>query len=121
MNTTTFTYRRSEDGFLEILSNDDVVWRGQPDGHPVAKVMPLDEGCVVLRHQGDAENTLSDLVRVNSEGKIVWRAQLPEADGADGYVTAWLTKGTPHAISGSCWYVTLDAGTGAIKTATFTK
>jgi hypothetical protein len=80
-----------------------------------------DQVCL-LRYEVGGPKTQDNLVRLTRDGRLVWRAEPPDASAGDRWVsvegdqTGWLA-----ANSWSCWRVTLDPATGRDLSKYFTK
>jgi hypothetical protein len=122
------------DGELVVSDDRGVGWRGKPDGRQAMEAIPLpgSDDAVVLLEYWTEPGTLANLVRLNASGDIIWRAELPTiADvgggqaewlgGDDAWVAVALRGSALTANSWSCFFCVLDALTGAIVSATFTK
>ena len=111
-------------GALEILDDDGhVTWRGRPDGRSVKAVFPLEDrlGAIVLLDPDEVFERFRNLLCVDLNGEIVWRAELPADDAVDAYVDAKPTRSGFVANSWSCWRVTIDLSSGEITDREFTK
>lgn len=102
------------------------LWRGRLEGHAViwAATLPDSEDGVALYEPYPAEwqkmqcATLQNLMRVAPDGRIIWRAELPERHSR--YVRAKLLPGAIEAIAPS-YTIRLDIGSGRILEQIWTK
>jgi hypothetical protein len=96
-----------------------VVWHGRPAGKSVkfAIAVPETTDAIVLLASGFRQRT-TELVRVRSDGQIVWRAEPLASD--DEWIAVHLQEGLVAHTSNS-WIVGLDLNTGATLLRTFTK
>lgn len=110
----------AKDGRLRIKDGHAIVWEGTFDEVAVVRVvaLPGTADCLVLVDDGD-ERLQRNLLRIDTNGGIVWRAEAPPQGlfyvevRADGdRVVAW---------SWSAYAVRLDPHTGKIVEAHFTK
>ena len=63
-----------------------------------------------------------NLLRLASDGSVVWRAEPPEASAGDSWVSVETDKaGRLVANSWSCWRAALDPATGRVISKYFTK
>lgn len=79
----------------------------------------LADRLVFYAYEDGADTSSDNLVRMRSDGSIVWKAQPPEAQ--DAWVDISLEDDEVIAKSWSCWRVTLSATTGAELHRVFTK
>jgi hypothetical protein len=104
-------------GALEILDEqENVVWKGRPDGRNVERVfqVPGGTGAIVLLDADEYPGRIHNLLRVDLDGQIVWRAQLPSNHRIDAYVAAKLTRSGIVANSSSSYRVVIDPTSGEI-------
>jgi outer membrane protein assembly factor BamB len=104
---------RAEDGTLH--------WQGSYEGITVIAARPLDDnsGCVVLLDPGAMpRSTFENLFCVDANGKVMWKAQLPQSH--DAFVDLQLTDAL-YANSWSGYRVKLDPATGKIVDQVFVK
>lgn len=123
---------------LVIRDGRGVRWRGQPLGFPVTRIIevPGDSDAIALLGliRGYPSPRFANLVRVDRNGRVVWRALPPTKDDVDARLAAWVTDGDDHwvacrwerrrglsANSFSCFNCQLDAEPGRITSAEFTK
>ena len=62
-----------------------------------------------------------NLVCLDSNGDVVWTAELPENTGPDFFAGVKVDGGTIQANTWSCYALTLDPRTGKILSCIFTK
>jgi hypothetical protein len=113
------------DGTLIIRDNAQrAVWKGRPEGYALcwASSIPGSEHGLALydyyrprKRSGPFQN----LVRVQADGSIIWRASLPTGD--DTYTAAEMDGEKLVAWSWQCYRVQIDIETGRILEQTFTK
>ncbi len=96
------------------------VWRGSFDGGSVVKMSatPESDGCAVVLFGTHVEQR-RNLLRVATDGSILWRAATPP--GEFGYSNVWLDAGKLYAFASSGYLILLDSDTGAILEEVFTK
>ena len=128
------SYSVSE-GDLVVADGRGTRWRGRPDGCRVACVVqvPTARDAVVLLEDELASPRFSNVLRIDPDGQIQWRAAPPgladvapgEAElvgGEDAWVAVrWEKRRGLSANSWSCFYCRLIPDTGAITLAEFTK
>ena len=114
-----------QDGVLIIKdANDDrELWRGKPDGYDVGKVLAVSDPdrCVAFLEPRLMKRPFPNLVCVDANGSVVWRAELPDHSGDDIYVDAEVRSGFLVAFSWLCYRVTIDPFSGEITSRLFTK
>jgi hypothetical protein len=101
-----------------------VHWHGMPLGWPVEEVAPLLDGAravVLLDYMAAPTMPFENLVCVDCDGQVVWRARLPTTSGADAYVSFELIGDRLVANTWSGHQVILDPVTGEVQDARFTK
>lgn len=100
-------------------------WYGAPLGAPVEAVEAIsdvDRAVVLLDYMARATpGAFQNLLCVDCDGSIVWRARLPTSLGDDAYVSFELVGDRLTANTWSCHRVSLDVQTGEIRDSTFTK
>jgi hypothetical protein len=77
--------------------------------------------CVVLLCRDQGPKSFRNLLRLRPDGSVARRAELPDASGADDYVTAVLG---PEGLTADSWSgcrVTVDLGSGRILSRVFAK
>ena len=96
------------------------IWRGSFDEGSVVKLaaMPGSEGCVVVLFDTRVEQR-RNLLRVATDGSILWRADTPP--GEFGYSNVWWEAERLYAFASSGYLLLLDKNTGAILERVFTK
>ena len=112
----------NEELWIVEAETGSLKWRGQPDGYPVWRVLPIpgsDDGLVLLRYDR-GPRTFPNLLRLRPDGSVVWRAELPEQVG-DTYVGMEWSNGSLTAGSWSGFEVVLDPDTGRLLAQKFTK
>jgi hypothetical protein len=104
-----------------------VIWRGKPDGRDAVDVVALpgtNDAVVLLKWPTDHHaktssiETWTNLVRITSDGGIVWRA------GGLDIEDRWTSVRWADGLFASTWTgfaVTLDADTGELVSRTFSK
>jgi hypothetical protein len=115
----------SEDLF--VADRERVVWTGRPDGLRVAKAIQIpktSKAVVLLMPPSDPSRPVpsyypSDLVCVNAEGIVVWRAAALGL--SDGWVEVSWNNGVLVANTWSCYCVRLDPADGSELSRIFTK
>jgi len=117
-----------EDEMLAIIDGRRVCYRGRPDGYSVEKAVAVPDsgdGIVLLSYSVEnAPEHFPNLIRVRPDGEILWRAMPPEHEPGvqDAWVEfRWAKRGGLSANSWSTYYCTIDALTGEIISAQFTK
>jgi hypothetical protein len=95
---------------------------GPYSGLEIQQVVPLGGGAFAILFDPDTRlgpGDFKNLVGLRRTGEVVWVADLPSRD--DTYVFLRSEDGTLRANSWSGYFVALDAATGAILDAKFTK
>jgi hypothetical protein len=117
-----------ESGELWVADGTRVTWHGLPDGKPVQSLVALpgtDDVVVVLELEAGPRSGSGailgwpNLVRVQADGSVVWRASA--LDAQDSWVSVQWSAGTLTANTWSCFLVTINPDTGARMSQTFTK
>jgi hypothetical protein len=124
---------------LVIADGRGVRWRGRPDGYPVVCVVPLPEApdaIVLLDYSAEgAPSRFANILRVDPDGHIAWRAAPPAIEDVASDLAEWITEGADDAWvavrwgkrgdlfanSWSCFACELDPTSGRITSAIFTK
>ncbi len=106
---------------IEDEATSSIVWRGKPEGYSVAKVIPIEDECIVLLDPLSGPNRFKNLIRCRSDGSTVWIAELPDATGPDTFTSVDLTDSRLEASAWSGFKVSIDSKTGRIVAAEFTK
>jgi len=111
---------------VEVVIRDEsgaVIWRGQPDCHPVKALSPLDdrEGAIVLLDYMSGPKNFSNLLLIRSNGSVAWRAPLPDSTGNDAFVEFRWDRGELYANSWSGYLVQIDLANGSFKDRKFVK
>ena len=105
-------------------SSGEVLWSGAIDQAKTDSVLPLgesDDAIVLLDHMA-RKGRFPNLVRIDRNGAILWRAQLPSSsDPHDSYVSVEVEGETIRANSWSGYRVRLSPDSGRIAKSTFTK
>ena len=99
-------------------------WKGKPDRHLVAKIVPLpaDEDCVVLlKWWPGPGRDFPNLVRCRSDGSVVWRTPVARPGSQDCYSDVWWDDGRLLAYAISGYSVQVDVVSGAVLSKTFVK
>jgi len=102
----------------------DVIWHGPPLGLPVEEVQAIpgtDTAVVLLDYMAQPSGSFENLISVDYQGAVVWRAQLPSGSSTDAYVSFDLEGDQLIAHAWSGHRVILDAATGQIRDSKFTK
>lgn len=102
----------------------DVVWHGHPLGLPVEEVQTIPgtgTAVVLLDYMAQPSGPFENLISVDSDGAVVWRARLPSDSGTDAYVSFSLEGDQLVAHAWSGHRVTIEAATGKIRDSKFTK
>jgi hypothetical protein len=112
-------------GEVELLNDEGVVlWSGRPLGYPVSAALPINgsSDCIVLCNP-DAQlaGVFRNLIRVSANGAVVWRADLPARSGNDSYVAVQWAGPQLVANTWTAYSVHIDANSGQIISAEFTK
>ena len=97
-------------------ARSNTVWVKEFDGCPVLKLLPLigEKDClVVLDPAASKQPTFENLLRVGSDGSIVWRASLPRSH--DAYVNVVSTHAAIEAITWRGVRVLVDPANGAVR------
>lgn len=107
------------------VTSGEIIWKGKPEGRNAELIAPIpdNEDCIVLLDYSDSDSKLPDqnLIRINLDGTLVWRAELPEPSTSDAYVHFNITNGKLQASSWSGYKVEIDTRNGEISSETFTK
>jgi hypothetical protein len=101
-----------------------VRWHGMPLGWPVEEVVPLPgtaRAVVLLDYMAAPTVQLENLVCVDCDGQVIWRARLPTTSSAEAYVSLELIGDRLVANTWSGQRVTLDPTTGQVQDSRFTK
>ena len=115
---------RVHDGALEITDDGGrVVWHGRPDELAVEDSRALEDGsgAILLLDSDHVSARRQNLVRVDSRGAIVWRADLPGDEVADAYLEMELEPQHVKATSWSGYRVAVDPSTGRVVKREFVK
>lgn len=95
-----------------------------PDGREVLEVIGRvpGVGVLVLLDPGEGYAPINNLVLVDDEGSVRWRADLPSSTGGESYVSAEIsTSGGLSASSWSGYRVELDPHSGRILSTDWVK
>lgn len=109
--------------FLVFREADGSIrWRGDYRGMKVIAVLPFDgnSNCLILLDMAASkEPTFENLICVNSDGGVAWKAELPETN--DAFVSIEMTNNGLQANTWNGYRVTLDRYTGKIIQSKFVK
>jgi hypothetical protein len=101
-----------------------------PSGRPGAKAtwrcLPSSDDRIVLLNPdlGPPRQPFYNLLRVDGQGNLIWRAELPASaspDRHDGFVEIRWEGSNIAANTWSGWYALIDPGTGKIREQEFVK
>jgi hypothetical protein len=111
---------------VEVVIRDEggvVIWRGEPDGHPVKALSPLEdrEGAIVLLDYMSGPKNFSNLLLLRSNGTVAWHAAPPDTTGNDAFVEFRWDRGDLYAYSWSGYLVQIDPASGSLKDRKFVK
>jgi hypothetical protein len=98
------------------------LWEGWIESVPVTNVVPLsnEDGCLVLLDYHVAKKqTFENLLKIDRDGKIIWRAQLPESHNF--FVAIRYSDDKLEANTWSGHLLEVDLQTGHAKNIRFTK
>jgi len=119
---------RVENDELVVLDGRRVCYRGRLDGHPVEKVVAVPgsrDAIALFKYESEEALThFPNLVRVHPDGEIQWQARPPEREpeAHDSWIDfRWWKRGGLSANSWSGFYCEIDAESGAVRSAEFTK
>lgn len=89
----------------------------------VLKALMMQRGVVVLLHPdgGDPSKCFHNLLFIDFEGNLLWRAELTSTAGGNRYVDAEVANGSIHGWTWDGWYCTIDEANGRIKSCEFVK
>jgi outer membrane protein assembly factor BamB len=90
----------------------------------VRKAIDLPDGSgklIVLDWSAEGPKRRNNLVRIDTEGDEIWKAELPRGTCPDFFTDVRADGTTITANTWSCFMVTLDRETGTILSAQFTK
>jgi len=111
----------------EIVTTDEkgrVIWSGAPLDKQVEDVRQIpgsDDALVLLDYMGEPAGPCRNLVRIQADGQIVWRAELPSSSNTEAYVAVDIDGGLLVAKSWTGYRVILDELTGKIRESNYTK
>jgi hypothetical protein len=111
----------------DLVVQDDLgreLWRGKPEGYDVVWASPIsgsDDGLVFYTYYRPEKRyqDFQNLVRVRSDGSIVWRAQLPSSN--DNYYWATLGQQGLTGLSSGGYSACVDIATGRLVESKFVK
>lgn len=108
-----------------VISNElgNVTWEGRPFGTTVldiAVLAPENDAILLLDYMEMGSGPSRNLIKLDSDGKVSWTAELPTGEPSDCYVSFHL-DGDVFAHSWSCYRVRIDRRSGLITERTFTK
>ena len=100
---------------LRVADGEDVTFVGRPDGRPVHGVLPLEEhGAAIILIDPNAPGD-SNVFRVLPDGRIEWRAELPDdSPRSDRYSSISRKDDRLLGFTGYGYWVELDPETGAV-------
>jgi outer membrane protein assembly factor BamB len=101
-----------------------VRWHGKPLGRPVEEVEGIPgapRAVVLLDYMAGPPGPAENLVCVDCDGQVAWRARLPTDSSTDAYVSFELVGGQLVAHSWSGHRVVIDPATGDVRDSKFTK
>ena len=121
MNSSNYMVRN---GMLCIQEPESqkILWEGSFEGLPVIQILPLvnEDGCLVLLDGAYAKKpTFENLLRIGTNGSVVWRAQLPQPHDSFTEIIA-----VGDRIEAQTWKglrVEIDLATGRTKNPRFVK
>jgi hypothetical protein len=104
--------------------NGAPLWRGRPEERDIrwTAAVPYSNAAIVLYEYYRSDHPyggFENLIRINPDGSIVWRAELPEGD--DKYVHASMADGRLLAHSYDGYEVEIDLEDGKIISKVFSK
>lgn len=101
-------------GFLVIREpQGSLSWRGDYSGMRVVAVQPVGDGskCIVLLDMpAKKEPNFGNLLCLNRDGSLEWKAELPETN--DAFVSLQMIEGVLSANTWNGFHVTLNPATG---------
>jgi len=100
-----------------------VLWSGKPQGYAVSAVLPgvrSDDCLVLLNPDAQRQGPFRNLLRVSSNGAVVWNAQLPTRE-SDCYTSVRWVEDSIVANSWTGYRVVIDGATGDVLNSSFTK
>lgn len=117
-------FRVAGDDLVIEDAGGNVRWQGKPEQRPVewATAIPNSGDGIVLYHYYRPDHPyggFENLVRVRSDGSVVWRAELPESD--DKYVNANLHEGRLFSYSYGGYDAEISLENGRIISKQFSK
>jgi len=114
-----------ENGNLVIINSLDnsVIWQGKPNNSIVKQIVELPEMemCIVLLDPDQRKGTFRNLIAMDTNGYILWKAELPDPLGGDVYLDVSLQDDFLVAHSWSGFKVIIDTKSGRILSKKFTK
>jgi hypothetical protein len=87
----------------------------------ILKTVDLPDGRVVLFRDATNVYRAENLVRLNSDGSLRWRAALPANTGPDNFTDAALDGPRIRANTWSGWVIWFDHATGTVSESKFGK
>jgi hypothetical protein len=122
---TSEVYFTVRDGVLRISRGDPPTkWEGLPDGLPVLdlRMAAAAEAAVVLLDAPSGGGHVQNLVRVEPDGRISWRGELPSGSATDCFVSLEMDQGGDIiASTWSGYRVRLAGRDGRLLESVFTK
>lgn len=121
----TAVYFSVLDGELRIAGGSSPAeWRGRPDGLNVIdlQVTADHQSAVVLLDAPAGSGHVNNLIRIEGDGEISWRGELPTGSPTDCFVGFRLDPdGAVLASTWSGYQVRLSAHSGKLERSDFTK
>jgi hypothetical protein len=117
-------YRVVQDDLVIEDAEGKIHWQGKPEERPVewAAAVPGSDDGLALYHYYRPDHPyggFENLVRVRTDGSILWHAQLPAGD--DKYVRSWLRDNKLLAYSYGGFDVEINLENGRIIAKRFSK
>ncbi len=124
MSTTPLFSLANKEVVVIDLDTGRVLWSGRPLGRDVVDLLQLDDGTsavALLESYGSPPDDRSNLVAIDSLGRVRWRAKVPTESSTDAFTSVDLIEGEISAFSWSSHRVLIDPDTGATLRDEFTK
>jgi hypothetical protein len=122
--TNACTFSVIDRQLLIVDPTGRVRWHGMPLGWPVEEVAPLPgtaRAVVLLDYMATPTVPLENLLCVDCDGQMIWRARLPTTSSAEAYISFELIGDRLFANTWSGQRVTLDPVTGEVLDSRFAK
>ena len=106
------------------LANGRITWSGRPLDRDVVDLIQLDyvaNAVVLLESYGSPPEDRSNLVSIDSNGIVLWRAKLPTESSTDCFTSVEVVDGVISAFTWSSHRVLIDPNTGSTVSDEFTK